>query len=549
MHRSCSEGAADRPGRPDRADRPRPGDPAEHPVAATARGVSRARRALVAALPGALLAGTGGARAQAWPSKPIRMIVGYTPGGFTDNMARAVGEPLARALGQPVVYDYKPGANSRFRLSLPFLRPKNPPPITYVGGKPVTEASAAPATAGSMRRKLILAGIVLLAAVSAVGFNFMARGAKPVKQSMTIEMPVEDTIAGLTGKAEPAAGLDEEPSGTMDSVTAASNVAAADPLVTGSLPAQKTDASLSALVAEPGTAMEAAELPDPDVGTEPLRQAAARGDAKAQFIVGSRYLDGQLVAQDLPKAAKWYQQAASRGLAPAQYRLATLFERGKGVPQDIAAALLWYERAAEGGNVKAMHNAAVIAAGNQAGTPNYDKAFRWFKAAAERGLKDSQFNLAVLYERGLGAKVDKPAALLWYDLAGKQGDADAAKRATELAATMPGADVAAVNVKVNGWQPLPALDDANVVAITAAAWNDQASPAETSEDIATPEPASPVKQAQMLLTRLGYNVGEPDGNMGTKTQNAIRLFQLQTGLKVTGEVTPELLDAMREKAG
>ena len=112
MHRSCFEGAADRPGRPDRADRPRPGDPAEHPVAATARGVSRARRALVAALPGALLAGPGGARAQAWPSKPIRMIVGYTPGGFTDNMARAVGEPLARALGQPVVYDYKPGANS-----------------------------------------------------------------------------------------------------------------------------------------------------------------------------------------------------------------------------------------------------------------------------------------------------------------------------------------------------------------------------------------------------------------------------------------------------
>jgi tripartite-type tricarboxylate transporter receptor subunit TctC len=48
----------------------------------------------------------------AWPGKPIRMIVPYTPGGFTDNMARAVGEPLARVLGQPVLFDYKPGANS-----------------------------------------------------------------------------------------------------------------------------------------------------------------------------------------------------------------------------------------------------------------------------------------------------------------------------------------------------------------------------------------------------------------------------------------------------
>ena len=50
--------------------------------------------------------------AQAWPAKPIRMIVPYTPGGFTDNMARAVGEPLARALGTTVIFENKPGANS-----------------------------------------------------------------------------------------------------------------------------------------------------------------------------------------------------------------------------------------------------------------------------------------------------------------------------------------------------------------------------------------------------------------------------------------------------
>ena len=37
--------------------------------------------------------------------------------------------------------------------------------------------------------------------------------------------------------------------------------------------------------------------------------------------------------------------------------------------------------------------------------------------------------------------------------------------------------------------------------------------------------------------------------MGSRTANAIRLFQLQSGLKVTGEVTPEVLDAMRAKAG
>jgi tripartite-type tricarboxylate transporter receptor subunit TctC len=73
------------------------------------------RRSLSLALPagtlGLSLPATVGAQS-AWPNKPIRMIVGYTPGGFTDNMARTVGEPLSKVLGQPVLFDYKPGANS-----------------------------------------------------------------------------------------------------------------------------------------------------------------------------------------------------------------------------------------------------------------------------------------------------------------------------------------------------------------------------------------------------------------------------------------------------
>lgn len=60
----------------------------------------------------------------AWPNKPIRMLVGYTPGGFTDNMARTVGEPLSRVLGQPVLFDYKPGANSLIAVE---MLAKSPP--------------------------------------------------------------------------------------------------------------------------------------------------------------------------------------------------------------------------------------------------------------------------------------------------------------------------------------------------------------------------------------------------------------------------------------
>ena len=52
------------------------------------------------------------AQAQNWPNRPIRMVVPYTPGGYTDLMARLVGQKMSEALGQPIVFENKPGANA-----------------------------------------------------------------------------------------------------------------------------------------------------------------------------------------------------------------------------------------------------------------------------------------------------------------------------------------------------------------------------------------------------------------------------------------------------
>lgn len=72
------------------------------------------RRLLAAALglPVAGIAGRAFAQAQAWPSKPIRIVLGYPPGGAADGTARPLEPKMQAMLGQPLLFDYKPGAGA-----------------------------------------------------------------------------------------------------------------------------------------------------------------------------------------------------------------------------------------------------------------------------------------------------------------------------------------------------------------------------------------------------------------------------------------------------
>jgi tripartite-type tricarboxylate transporter receptor subunit TctC len=70
------------------------------------------RRSLLATTVGLPLIGTARAQQQAFPTKPIRLVVGYSAGGGNDLIARIVAAKLQDKLGQPIVVDNKPGAQS-----------------------------------------------------------------------------------------------------------------------------------------------------------------------------------------------------------------------------------------------------------------------------------------------------------------------------------------------------------------------------------------------------------------------------------------------------
>ncbi|WP_421693979.1 hypothetical protein [Aestuariivirga sp.] len=342
-------------------------------------------------------------------------------------------------------------------FSLPLLdrfRKKAEAPSATAAAAPA-EAPATPTKTGrfgnARRTALITAGLALLVAASIFAYrNLAGPEAEQPKQSSRIEAPADAKPLGVKlATTQPAVVL--EPS---------------DPIVTSSLP----QGSLAKVLSEP--ALPRLASPAPETGTAALRTAAVNGDARAQFIIAGRYLEGQGVGQDYEAAFYWYQQSASRGLAPAQYRIATLYELGKGVPKDAARALLWYERAAQNGNVRAMHNAAVIAAGDQAGPTDYAKAFRWFEAAASRGFADSQFNLAILYERGLGTEASNAQAYFWYSQAARQGDPDSGKRAAVLARSLADPDLKAVDARLASWAPVPSDDTSNVVTVVEPAWKE-----------------------------------------------------------------------------
>ncbi|MEN3396467.1 peptidoglycan-binding protein [Brucella melitensis] len=360
--------------------------------------------------------------------------------------------------------------------------------------------------------------------------------------------------------AEKPAAIDMASTGGIQTIPTTINRAAtlatpqmpplqAESTVDDKMPALPPEPQASAQFSPPETEQTAApepkkiEIPSipEEAGPAALREAAAKGDIRALFEIGNRYMEGRGVAENVKEAAKWYQLAADQGFAPAQYRIGSFNEKGLGMARNLEKAKSWYQLAADQGNASAMHNLAVLFATGTNGTPDNAAAVRWFTEAAELGVKDSQYNLGILAAKGLGMPVNLEESYKWFALAANAGDKDAAEKRDQIAKALKPEMLTRAKGAVKLWKAKPLDDAANSIDVPDA-WT-EAKPLSTS----SVDMKKAVRNIQLILQKNGYDTGTADGMMGAKTRTAISAFQKANGQEPTGEVNQKLVQLLLEK--
>lgn len=134
---------------------------------ASLRSLTPAMRAASTALllaAGLVLAAPAAAQAQAFPARPMKIVLAYAAGGSIDFLARRIGDTLSARLGQPVIVEPRPGANERVASQYLLSQPADGYTMLLVAVPHATNPSLFPDLPYDTRRDF--APLVLLADVS-----------------------------------------------------------------------------------------------------------------------------------------------------------------------------------------------------------------------------------------------------------------------------------------------------------------------------------------------------------------------------------------------
>lgn len=152
-----------------------------------------------------------------------------------------------------------------------------------------------------------------------------------------------------------------------------------------------------------------------------LQQAAAKGMADAEHLLGTAYLSGIGVAKNETHAKELFRLAAAAGNSDGENALGQMLSKGQGGAQDDAAAAKWFEKAVAQGHKPAMVNLGFMYVQGRGVAKDEKKAADLMRTAAEAGLAEAQHNLGWMYANGKGVAKDLAEAVHWYAAAAEQG--------------------------------------------------------------------------------------------------------------------------------
>src|SRR5436190_14651074 len=106
------------------------------------------------------------AKAQTYPTRPVRIVVGFPPGGVGDILARLIGQSLSERLGQPVIIENRPGAGSNVAAEMVVKAASD--------GYTLYWSSSANATSGALNENLSFNFMRDFAPIASISSNAMA---------------------------------------------------------------------------------------------------------------------------------------------------------------------------------------------------------------------------------------------------------------------------------------------------------------------------------------------------------------------------------------
>lgn len=171
-----------------------------------------------------------------------------------------------------------------------------------------------------------------------------------------------------------------------------------------------------------------------------FRKAAEQGDAESQYQLSELLYWGDGVAADLVESAHWTRLAAEQGHAEAQYALGNMLYTGEGVPLNLEESAHWTLLSAEQGHVEAQYAMALNYYLGEGVPENIQESNRWLELAANQGHVDAQFDMGDTFYTGNGVAVDLAEARRWYEMAAAQGHLDAQARLDQISGNVVPSD-------------------------------------------------------------------------------------------------------------